>query len=303
MNIFKNIIRAILPPFFFKMFMFLKNKKNEINLQTDKKIENGDRFYKIEDCTVILPNEHFLDIYQNQFVTYDKFISILSGFIDKSSTVIDIGANVGDSAIPFLKKGIKTVCVEPSSFYLDYLRKNIEINGFEQDAFIVQKVISNTFFSGKLVHEKGTAVLDQYSGDSQDYDSILFFFFVVGLKNISFVKIDTDGFDYDVIISGIEFFKENSPLLYFENFINNNLEGYLKAYDLLKMVGYNKLAIFDNKGVLIIKDGNWDNLKDINTYLTFNDHIDYLDVFCWKNNDDNLSSKIINKYCDKYIKR
>lgn len=86
--------------------------------------------YMIGNHPVVLPPESRLPYYQWRDATYDTYASeLLSAAcagID-SATLIDIGANVGDTAVLALSAAdnLSVVSVEGSPYFVGYLRRNI----------------------------------------------------------------------------------------------------------------------------------------------------------------------------------
>lgn len=293
-----NILKELTPPI---LLSALKRIKNIF-------LKNSDREYVIEDVRIILSSDHKLDVFQKLFSTYDKFITVIPKYLPKDSIVIDIGANIGDSAIPFLKENIKTICVEPSSYFLKYLNKNINDNNFSNLAVIIEKLISTTNSKVSLVIKNGTASIDGKINSNKFIeevgDSISLDFLVKDFSKISFIKIDTDGFDFDVINSGRQFFVKNKPLILFENLINKiNQKEYEKVYIFLEEQGYSNICVFDNKGLLILKKARWDDLRDLNNYIV-NENcrgIGYTDIFCYHESDRQIGDSMVNEFIQRFM--
>lgn len=60
------------------------------------------------------------------------------------STVVDVGANVGTTTIPFAKAGYNVVAIEPVPTTFAMLSRNIEDNGFGSQVCCVNRAISAT---------------------------------------------------------------------------------------------------------------------------------------------------------------
>jgi hypothetical protein len=70
------------------------------------------------------------------------------------------------------------------------------------------------------------------------------------------VKIDTDGFDADVIESGREFLRGKKPIVYFEMDpcqANSSIEKWRVTWSQLRACGYDVFNIFDNFGTHIMQ--------------------------------------------------
>jgi FkbM family methyltransferase len=64
------------------------------------------------------------------------------------STVVDVGANVGTTTIPFAKAGYNVVAIEPVPTTFAMLSRNVEDNGFGSQVCCVNRAISAT--SGRV---------------------------------------------------------------------------------------------------------------------------------------------------------
>jgi len=80
----------------------------------------------------------------------------------KDKVVVDIGANIGNSAIHFVNSGAKRViAIEPDSFTYDLLRENVRINEMHSIVTPINEVVSDkngyvkiSIFNGKQHWQK-----------------------------------------------------------------------------------------------------------------------------------------------------
>lgn len=102
--------------------------------------------------------------------------------------------------------------------------------------------------------------------------------------NANFIKIDTDGFDFKVMRSGLDFIKTYKPSLYFEwdrAFLEAQDEDYLSIFVALQKYGYKEAVIFDNFGSMLCVLNLLDkrNFRLLSRYTTHSNHnIYYYDV-------------------------
>ena len=66
-------------------------------LRKVKALLHLDTEYRFADFSIVLPADHALPIYQKAHRLYDRFLPHLSKYIESGSTVIDVGANCGDT--------------------------------------------------------------------------------------------------------------------------------------------------------------------------------------------------------------
>lgn len=86
--------------------------------------------HRIGDVEITLPPDHSLPFYQRRDPTYDAYaIPLLAAVaeVPRTVTVIDVGANVGDTAAAVLTSSptTKVISVEGAETFLPYLRRNL----------------------------------------------------------------------------------------------------------------------------------------------------------------------------------
>src|SRR5690242_13782082 len=85
------------------------------------------RDYRIGRFRLTLTRDHALPKYQARFSTYDRFLSVLAKHLEPQGTVVDVGANVGDTlaAIASASPGLHFLAIEPDPVYSSLLRENV----------------------------------------------------------------------------------------------------------------------------------------------------------------------------------
>jgi FkbM family methyltransferase len=242
-----------------------------------------ERTYLIDDVPVVLPAGHLLDWYQCLHPRYDRFLSVLAGEMTPDSVVLDIGANIGDSAVPFLRRGMRTWCVEPAAEFLDYLHRNLKGNDYDRLAVVIDRLITSSTSPLGLKVERGTAfVSSPQSGENIDRTMTLNAL-LEKMGGVDLIKSDTDGFDHDVLNSGQEQIGRFKPLLYFENTVDDqNQAGYEALYQRLDALGYDRIVLFDNRGNVLQDPATWEDLRQINHRIMRGTlpNTPYLDILC-----------------------
>ena len=130
------------------------------------------------------------------------------------------------------------------------------------------------------------------------------------------LKIDTDGYDWDVLKSFTDYAKSNDFLpkfIFFEmqTFLNNNennregreiiINKYSAALRDIYQLGYTHFCLFDNFGTLLKKTTSISEIEEINNYIkrsqlnNLYSTIYYLDVLAYKPESDQYVDKILNK--------
>tara|TARA_B100001057_G_scaffold251132_1_gene251339 strand:- start:450 stop:1259 length:810 start_codon:yes stop_codon:yes gene_type:complete len=165
------------------------------------------------------------------FGTFERKISNIKKLLSKkedSLTIIDIGANIGSVSLILAKtfENSKIFAIEPTNYAFNKLSNNLNLNKeLENKVFLKQFFITNkkkpqkvwsswNFNESNNKHEKHLGDLKNIKENS--YLSLNQFIKDENLKNVDFIKIDVDGYELDVLLSGEEFFKNNKPIIFIE---------------------------------------------------------------------------------------
>jgi hypothetical protein len=120
---------------------------------------------------------------------------------------------------------------------------------------------------------------------------------------VKLLKIDTDGYDWDVLNSSREIILHSHPLIYFEIYTENFTvyQNYRISMEFLLLQGYKDYFAFDNFGGFI---GKFD-LKGLDSLMEyvlkqnegkFTRTINYVDVLTCLEEDSTLIEEILDKY-------
>ncbi|GHT01399.1 hypothetical protein AGMMS50276_29310 [Synergistales bacterium] len=130
------------------------------------------------------------------------------------------------------------------------------------------------------------------------------------LQQLQLIKVDTDGFDYDCIMSMGDMLQTVSPLLYWEHFLENNEQhnAYSSMLSYLEEMGYVLFVVFDNVGHMLFTLDVL-RLKQFHEYLlavildettTYYNHDYYFDILACKADKVDFVHKIMKDYEDLY---
>ena len=225
--------------------------------------------YKIGDISIELPPGHTLPNYQARHKLFDRFLPILASCVSSEKTVVDVGANVGDTALMMLPEtDADIICIEASDKFFPYLIKNIGQLGSAAKRLTCEKALVGTNqYTGSLEHYDGTAKFTL----NKTTDGIQFITLdeLVADRQVGLIKVDTDGFDFDVLLSATETLRRDTPVLFWENQVEHDhqLKGYDELYSKLEELDYQLIYIFDNFGNLVLESTTYQALRDFNDYL------------------------------------
>ena len=269
------------------------------------------RKYKMSDSYIMLSFTHKLPDYQKSYHFYDRFLPHFVQYLTSGSTVVDVGANVGDTLAGMVgkKNDLEYICIEAAPEYYKALIDNLSYLKLQ---FPNLKVHTVNKLVGKEIDNVKLEVFKNYEGSmratpggnirSHTLDRILSDN-GINTNNISLIKTDVDGYDYDVIKSAQDTISKNPPL-YFECFYTNEeqLNGYKNLFFDLKSKGYKKFSLFDNFGHYICTVQNIEEINDLLNYIyrqNFYDQtttISYYDVLAFSDKSNKLIKKVIEDY-------
>jgi FkbM family methyltransferase len=275
----------------------------------------SDREYFFGDYKVILKGNHVLDKYQQSFPLYDRFLPVLCSDFD--GLIVDIGANIGDTSIAIFSKNLKSfiVGVEPDTVFYDECINNIFQNGLTNRFLGVNKFVSTN--KGNFSLEKSStmstgSISSKTNQSGNKNKNTISFSELMDLipieKTVKFdiLKIDTDGFDWDILNSFVQYgsdFRTKPRFVFFEmqTYLNNLgvcdknrnqiVEDYKASIERLKSIGYNNFCIIDNFGTPFKMTKSIDEIFELNDYIMksqiYNSHstIFYIDILAFFDNE------------------
>jgi len=147
------MIEKILKSLFY--FFYKLKKLIRILFSVDQNITLG-------SFKIILPPDHNLSLYNYLYLEYDKFISIVVKDLAKNTSVIDIGANVGDTVCRMIQSNNKLhyYSIEADNFFFNYLNLNVENfkKNFPYKIDLIKSLVGQKQ-QGKLIGNHGTKSL------------------------------------------------------------------------------------------------------------------------------------------------
>ncbi|QHF45138.1 hypothetical protein PspS35_15610 [Pseudomonas sp. S35] len=263
--------------------------------------------YKYRNFSIKLPSHHLLPEYQKTHAKYDRFLPHLTRYIDDSETIVDIGANIGDSLAGMAEKNATAhyICIEADDSFYRHLEENVSrIKAFipqlnvQTIKALVGKNISNVSLDGKdgtkhaVVHNDGGIL-------SSPLDEL-----IPEASSVRILKSDVDGFDYDVLDSSMAVIKKHNPMLFFECQYDYEYQrtGYAHTLNTLEAAGYCDWTVFDNFGEVVIRTSDLSIVSQLMTYIWQQNigrstrTIYYYDILAVQKNDSALIDNVLKDY-------
>lgn len=271
------------------------------------------RKYKIGQFQIILPAGHKLDIFKRKFSNYDAKLPIIAKFIaEKYETIsiIDIGANIGDTATALrCEVDSAIVCVEGNPAFIPTLERNISaLPGIIKviDKFVGKEGEDR---AGKIVTGNGTARIEFNVGEDQSPEiQFISYKNIMAAKNdlpqTKLIKIDTDGYDFKIIIDSIAEFKAEQAVIFFEfdpscvDELNKN--EWRDAIESLINAEFNLFIVYDNFGNYLVSFDACQipMFENLVTFLfqskKFGGGVYYYDIATFLENDRDIFEGLVN---------
>lgn len=180
---------------------------------------------------------------------------ILSALVvEEDPIVCEIGTNIGASLLEILKEKprARVFSFEPSDLFRAILLANLRLAGFP-DIEVMSYLVGRAPGGGFLY-------TDDTSGSMQDLphytrrqeatvvslDAVM-----AGHNPVRFIKIDTDGYDLEVLRGAAGILARDRPTLFFEFCPSLMLEDPVAELTWLQQAGYPQLLCFDHLGAAV----------------------------------------------------
>jgi FkbM family methyltransferase len=192
-----------------------------------------------------------------------KYIDFLKKFIKEGDFVIDIGANIGHMTIPMAiicgKNGL-TLSFDPNPYVFKILQKNAELNNMISNIQAYNFAITDvddefyynsseaSFNNGGISKEKKSRH-GKYSLSQKikgvNLEKFLQNTYPEKLSELRLIKIDTEGYDKEIIKSISNILIKYNPIVISECFGKNSQADRFEHFELLKSKGYSLYHIED----------------------------------------------------------
>ena len=140
-------------------------------------------------------------------------VNVLRTFLRPGDTALDIGANIGDLTVPmsrFVGDRGRVYAIEFALGHLSVLCANLALNG-------IQNVKALNCFIADLPQVDTAGPWGKYGYVSAKWGAPVVAIDALGIEACSFIKIDVDGKELEVLRSASSLIAKSRPLLYFEN--------------------------------------------------------------------------------------
>lgn len=235
--------------------------------------------HRYRSFSIRLPADHLLPFYQDIHGTYDKFLPHLVQYLQPNATVIDVGANCGDTLAGMYdaNERLSYICVEPDDIFFEYLSENTRrMRSANPSASIrlYKALVGKDVSRAALEGSGGTKHAVQVGGSptaAEAIVSVTLDSLVLPMQSgrVELLKSDVDGFDFDVLDSAARLIAEHLPILFFECHFGDlhQKNGYHKTIAVLQRSGYCAWTVFDNYGDVVLRTREIELLFQLFDYI------------------------------------
>lgn len=268
-------------------------------------IQYGDPLvrYSIDRYILFFPISHAFPQIRRTLPDYASNIARIAQVIQKKYpelTIIDIGANIGDTAAILRSRvAAPILCVEGDARYAPLLKinsKNIP------DLHIEMSYVSDItgYVEGEIEAKQGTAFIVE-NGNSQQRIAVKSLKAILdeqkGFRASKLLKIDTDGYDCRIIRGITEFLRTVKPVVFFEydpHHLARLSDDGISVFKHLQDAGYQTLCLYENDGRYLaqIPLENELLIQDLHNFYSRRGGERYCDVCAFHAEDSDLATTL-----------
>lgn len=192
----------------------------------------------------------------HQFVITQSTINFFRKFISEGDLAIDIGANIGDTTVPMsLATGINgiTLGFDPNPYVFKILKKNASLNKGKSHITPIPFAISTTdeefyFISSEASFSNGGISPTKESTHGKfvyphkikgvNLSEFLEKNYKQWIDKLSFIKIDAEGYDKEIIKSIANLIIKTKPVIVAESFGNSSNDAKMELFQVIQQHNY-----------------------------------------------------------------
>ena len=218
--------------------------------------------YRMDGSTLTIPLSHELPFIRAEHPHYSTNIGRIAAALKakySDLTMVDIGANVGDTAAIVRRLSfLPILCIDGDPYFFSLLQANAKNwNGVFLDNSYVGETTSGMV--GRVEIAGGTGHLVPDRSASTVIQTRTLSMILAGFPDFhapKLIKIDTDGFDTKIIKCEQLLLRELRPVVFFEYdpyFFGKNDDDGFSVFSSLKAAGYTSALFFENTGEFLIR--------------------------------------------------
>ncbi len=211
-----EIIRRIWQMSFVKLRNFNRLKQKTFTEEKIAELSYGDISFKMR----LVPGDHSVGeeiFFHNSYEP--EIVELFKKYVTKNMVCLDIGANIGHHSLVLSRLAKKVISFEPNPHIYRQFKESIELNGItniEANNFALGNSNVSTYLSFSPGNSGGASftkiddkMTDQITAEIKKMDNL-------NLEKVDFVKMDAEGFEWEIIKGGMKTFEKNRPIIVIE---------------------------------------------------------------------------------------
>jgi len=257
--------------------------------------------YRLNGYSLALPLSHDLPDNRRVAPIYGDNLRRLCEFLRARNgrlTMIDVGANVGDSwALSSPAEGDRHLLVEASERWSRLLERNATgASGVTRVRAMVSDRCERVSASVVVEHGNGRVVVG--GRDAREIETVTVDALVArhpGFARADLLKVDVEGWDARVLRGAGTLLREAQPVLFFEHDPAGTAAGEGdQVFHELAGLGYRRFLFYDHRGYLaaVVGAGEWGRVADLDAYAAQLEHY-YYDVCVFHGDHADLADRFL----------
>jgi FkbM family methyltransferase len=197
--------------------------------------------WRVGGIDVLLPLSHELPFYRHDHPLYDRAIGPIAAQL--GGPVVDIGANVGDTAAEIrTHSSVPILCVEGDDRFFSLLERNAP----PLEPVELEHAFVETPERGRVERGAGTARVVEGDESIRTKPLARILEEHARFAEPALVKLDTDGFDVPILLANLELLARVRPVVFFE--YDPHLGAKPEVFGRLRDIGYRRMDVYENTG-------------------------------------------------------
>ncbi len=200
--------------------------------------------YAVGGVVLELPLSHQLPFFRKDHPMYDAAIGRVAAVV--AGPVVDVGANVGDTAASIRSlSDVPVLCIEGDESYYTLLERNAAA----LEPVELERAFVEASARGRVVRAAGTARV--VAGDEELPSKPLAQVLEEHPRfaHPAVLKLDTDGMDVAILLANLELLDRVRPVLFFE--YDPHVGALPEIFERLRELGYERMLVYENTGELV----------------------------------------------------
>jgi FkbM family methyltransferase len=197
--------------------------------------------YAVGSIPLELPLSHPLPFFRHDHPRYDAAIGRIAAVV--AGPVVDVGANVGDTAASIRGlSGVPVLCIEGDERFYALLERNAPA----LEPVELERAFVEAPQRGRVERGDGTARIVPGDAELPSKPLARVLEEHPRFAHPALLKIDTDGMDVPILLANLDLLDRVRPVLFFE--YDPDAGALPEIFERLRELGYERMLVYENTG-------------------------------------------------------